>query len=102
MPCRGVSAVELLGQICRKAWRAGWGNGYCFTEEVTVFVKHLLRQGPEEPAGAEAAAVWTDSNRHEVSLLGDDGRGAGGQRTKEDKRGRHRVRGESFDGTLRI
>lgn len=101
MPCRGVSAVELLGQICRKAWRGGWGNGYCFTEEVAMFVKHLLRQGPEEPAGAEAA-VWTDSNRHEGSLLGDDGRGAGGQRTKEDKRGRHGVGGESFDGTLRI
>lgn len=46
MPCCGVSAVELLGQICRKVWRGGWGNGYCFTEEVTMFIKHLLRQRP--------------------------------------------------------
>ena len=34
-----------------------------------VLAKHLLRWGPREPAGAEGAAVGTDSHRHEAAPL---------------------------------
>lgn len=103
MPCCGVSTVELLGQICRKVWRGGWGNGYCFTEEVTMFIKHLPRQRPKEKQDLreqqceQTQTGMTDPFR---VLMGEGPVERRQKKTRE--RGSHGVGGESFDSTLRI